>query len=78
MFVIDPHSILLVVPQNVVTAVGLPLAAGFYIGSYTKEVVRGRWYNVCRLRHIRLCANELTRRRASNSRLADLMDVSFP
>ena len=78
MFVIDPHSILLVVPQNVVTAVGLPLAAGFYIGSYTKEVVRGRWYNVCRPRGIRPRANELTRRRASNSHLADLMDVSFP
>ena len=46
MFVINPQSILLVVPRNVVTAVGLPLAAGFYSGSHTREVVRGAWYNV--------------------------------
>ena len=46
MFVLNPQSLLLVVPRNVVTAVGLPLAAGFYSGSHTREVVRGAWYNV--------------------------------
>ena len=46
MFVINPQSLLLVVPRNVVTAVGLPLAGGFYSGSHTAEVVRGNWYNV--------------------------------
>ncbi|KAJ3523236.1 hypothetical protein NM688_g8761 [Phlebia brevispora] len=46
MFILDPHSILLAVPRNIVTAVGLPLAGGFYSGSYTGTVVRGKWYNV--------------------------------
>ena len=46
MFFLDPQSVLLVVPRNIVTAVGLPLAGGFFSGSYTGKVVRGKWYNV--------------------------------
>ncbi|KAF7798944.1 hypothetical protein EIP86_010172 [Pleurotus ostreatoroseus] len=37
MFFLDPQSVLLVVPRNIVTAVGLPLVGGFFSGSYTSK-----------------------------------------
>lgn len=40
-------SLLLTVPRNVVTALGLPLALGVLSGLPTAKVVRGPWYNVC-------------------------------
>lgn len=39
-------NILLTVPRNVVTALGLPLALGMLSGLPTAKVVRGPWYNV--------------------------------
>lgn len=46
MFILENTSILLQVPRNVFTAVGLPLVAGFLSGSPTRKVVKGLWYNV--------------------------------
>lgn len=68
MFIIHPDSVLLIVPRNVVTAVGLPLACGFYSGSYTGAVVRGRWYNVRFPCHLTTRALKLT----------DLQSLHFP
>lgn len=47
MFILDHSSLLLAVPRNVFTAVGLPLVVGMYSGSYTEKAARGKWYNVC-------------------------------
>ncbi|PSS05390.1 hypothetical protein PHLCEN_2v3879 [Hermanssonia centrifuga] len=44
MLILSPISLFLDVPRNIFTAVGLPLTAGWYSGSYTKEAVRGTWY----------------------------------
>lgn len=45
-----PHlpNILLSIPRNPVTAVGLPLTLGFLSGSQTSKVVDSQWYKVCR------------------------------
>ncbi|KAH7921827.1 TspO/MBR-related protein [Leucogyrophana mollusca] len=37
-------SILLAIPRNSITAVGLPLALGLLSGSHTRRVVQGKWY----------------------------------
>ncbi|KAF8897602.1 TspO/MBR-like protein [Infundibulicybe gibba] len=37
-------NILLAIPRNPITAVGLPLAFGILSGSSTAKVVRGKWY----------------------------------
>jgi hypothetical protein len=39
-------SILLSIPRNPVTALGLPLALGMLSGSGTAKVARGEWYKV--------------------------------
>lgn len=45
MFALNSSSWLL--PRNIFTTIGLPLAVGLYSGSYTGTVVRGNWYKVC-------------------------------
>jgi benzodiazapine receptor len=40
-------NILLAIPRNPVTAVGLPLALGFLSGSPASKVENSNWYFVC-------------------------------
>ncbi|KAH9482717.1 Translocator protein-like protein [Psilocybe cubensis] len=37
-------NILLAIPRNPVTAVGLPLALGFFSGSHSSQVANSNWY----------------------------------
>jgi benzodiazapine receptor len=39
-------NILLAIPRNPVTAVGLPLALGFLSASQTSKVANSNWYHV--------------------------------
>lgn len=39
-------NILLAIPRNVVTAVGLPIALGFLSGSPASKVANSNWYFV--------------------------------
>ncbi|KDQ64586.1 hypothetical protein JAAARDRAFT_28229 [Jaapia argillacea MUCL 33604] len=42
---VDLPSLLLAIPRNSITAVGLPLALGVLSGKHTGKVVRSQWYN---------------------------------
>ncbi|EIN10447.1 TspO/MBR-like protein [Punctularia strigosozonata HHB-11173 SS5] len=48
MYTVKLPDILLSIPRNPVTAVGLPLIAGLLSGSPTRRVVQGQWYNTLR------------------------------
>lgn len=43
---VDLFSVLLAIPRNPVTAVGVPFVFGMLSGSPTKNIIRGQWYNV--------------------------------
>lgn len=42
-------NILLAIPRNPITAVGLPLALGFFSGSHSSQVANSNWYAVSSL-----------------------------
>jgi hypothetical protein len=43
-------TILLSIPRNPVTAVGLPVALGFVRGAFSRDNVKGSWFQVSRRR----------------------------
>lgn len=54
-------SVLLAIPRNPVTAVGLPLVLGVLSGAGTANAVRGQWYKVCNPTISRLVPDGLSR-----------------
>jgi len=49
MSIVHVPNILLTIPRNPVTALGLPLALGFLSGSPASKEANSKWYHVCLL-----------------------------
>lgn len=49
MSIVHVPNILLAIPRNPVTALGLPLALGFLSGSPASKEANSKWYHVCPL-----------------------------
>ena len=49
MSIVYVPDILLAIPRNPVTALGLPLALGFLSGSPVSKEANSEWYHVCPL-----------------------------